>query len=58
MDDEPDTCDFLAAALQAYGAKVSTAPSAKEARRLIDEDAPDVLISDIGMPEEDGYISP
>jgi CheY-like chemotaxis protein len=37
------------------GAKVTTAASAAQALALLEETRPDVLISDIGMPEEDGY---
>jgi PAS domain S-box-containing protein len=55
VDDEPDNCDFLTSALQGSGATVIAASSAKEALRIIGEDPPNVLISDIGMPDEDGY---
>jgi hypothetical protein len=34
---------------------VTTASSAAEAFRLLKEAKPDVLVSDIGMPDEDGY---
>jgi CheY-like chemotaxis protein len=37
------------------GAEVTTASSAAEAFRLLKEAKPDVLVSDIGMPGEDGY---
>jgi PAS domain S-box-containing protein len=54
-DDEPDTLDFLVAVLEGCGAEVTTASSAAEAFRLMREAKPDVLVSDIGMPDEDGY---
>jgi CheY-like chemotaxis protein len=41
--------------LENAGASVDAVASAREARREIEADAPDVLISDIRMPEEDGY---
>jgi PAS domain S-box-containing protein len=55
VDDERDTRDLLMAGLGQYGAEVIAAGSAAEAFDAIQERVPDVLISDIGMPEEDGY---
>jgi PAS domain S-box-containing protein len=55
VDDEPDTLDFLVAVLEGCGAEVTAASSAAEAFRLLKEVKPDVLVSDIGMPDEDGY---
>ncbi|MBD2034925.1 PAS domain S-box protein [Leptolyngbya sp. FACHB-321] len=63
VDDEPDTRDFLQAAMSHYGAIVTVAASAAEALSLLTQplDAapaswkPDALVSDIGMPDEDGY---
>ncbi|HEY9862014.1 MAG TPA: CHASE domain-containing protein, partial [Candidatus Obscuribacterales bacterium] len=55
VDDEPDTRDFLATALEQGGATVITAASAAEALVKIRQQSLDVLISDIGMPETDGY---
>lgn len=56
VDDESDACHLLATFLTDYGARVLTAASAKEAMLLLEEYQPHVLISDIGMPEEDGYV--
>jgi signal transduction histidine kinase/CheY-like chemotaxis protein len=55
VDDEPDARVLLETALRQYGARVSTAGSADEAMAQIDRQLPDVLLSDIGMPNEDGY---
>jgi PAS domain S-box-containing protein len=56
VDDESDARHLLATFLTDYGARVLTAASSKEAMLLLEEYQPDVLISDIGMPEEDGYV--
>jgi len=55
VDDEEDTRELLRSVFEHCGAKVTTAASAAEALTLLEETRPDVLISDIGMPEEDGY---
>ena len=55
VDDEPDTCEMLKAGLESCGARVVTAGSAAEALAELSKSPPDVLISDIGMPGEDGY---
>jgi CheY-like chemotaxis protein len=41
--------------LKRYGAKVTSTKSAAEALDVFSSELPDVLISDIGMPDEDGY---
>jgi CheY-like chemotaxis protein len=55
VDDDKDTLDLLSAALAQRGANVSAASSAAEAIALIKTSKPDVLVSDIAMPGEDGY---
>lgn len=55
VDDEADTRDFLSFALQQYGAVIQVANSATKALELLDNFHPDVLISDVGMPDQDGY---
>jgi signal transduction histidine kinase len=55
VDDEPDTRAMLEALLKGCGAVVRTAASAREALALLAESSADVLLSDIGMPGEDGY---
>jgi PAS domain S-box-containing protein len=55
VDDEPDARELVSRALQRDGADVLAASSAAEALGAIDELNPDVLVSDIAMPGEDGY---
>ncbi|HYG09152.1 MAG TPA: ATP-binding protein [Pyrinomonadaceae bacterium] len=55
VDDEPDTRELLAAVLTSCGARVIQAATAVEAFEHVERTRPDVLITDIGMPEEDGY---
>src|SRR5439155_17517229 len=56
VDDEPDVRELLALVLQHEGAIVTTADSAKEALQSLQTNPPDVLIADIAMPEENGYV--
>jgi signal transduction histidine kinase/CheY-like chemotaxis protein len=55
VDDEPDAREMLKLVLADCGARVSTAGSAEEALAHFRGAPPDVLISDIGMPDIDGY---
>src|SRR6266403_2965537 len=55
VDDEPDTCEVLEAVLREAGAEVRACQSTAEALAELDTWWPDVLLSDIGMPGEDGY---
>ena len=55
VDDEPDARDLLASMLGLCGAEVITAETAAEAFARLRVARPDVLVSDIGMPGEDGY---
>jgi signal transduction histidine kinase/CheY-like chemotaxis protein len=55
VDDEPDARELLRELLERCGSEVTTAESASAALQAIGRSRPDVLISDIGMPEEDGY---
>jgi CheY-like chemotaxis protein len=57
LDDDADARELMARALTHAGADVMLAASAQEARGLLDRSRPDVIISDIGMPGEDGYTS-
>ncbi len=55
VDDEDDTREMLRTLLEGCGARVRLAGSAAGGLSAVREEAPDILISDIGMPEEDGY---
>jgi len=55
VDDEADARDLLNTVLLEYGAEVTTVASASEAIEKIAQFHPDILVSDIGMPGEDGY---
>jgi len=55
VDDEAETLEMLQVILEGCGARVSKASSAAAALEAISGEAFDVLISDIGMPEADGY---
>lgn len=55
VDDDPDARDVLRIILEDAGAHVTTSASASETREILRELHPDLLIADIGMPEEDGY---
>ncbi len=55
VDDEPDNLEFLKFVLESYGASVQTATSAPEAFQLFLKNQPDLLISDIAMPEVNGH---
>src|SRR5882724_6650130 len=55
VDDDPDARDLLKAILEERKAQVTTVASAAEAYETIEWLRPDVIISDIGMPGEDGY---
>ena len=54
VDDEPQIQRFLRPALLASGFDVLTADSAREAKRLIAARSPDLVILDLGLPDEDG----
>jgi len=55
VEDDEDSRKLLSVMLKQHGAEVTSASSAADAYRLFNEKLPDVLISDIGMPEQDGY---
>lgn len=54
VDDEPDARELLAFILEEQGAEVELANSAETALHKLKSFVPDILISDIGMPVEDG----
>jgi CheY-like chemotaxis protein len=55
VDDEPDARALLQSLLEGFGATVQTAASATEALELFGTQRPDVLVSDLAMPGEDGF---
>ncbi|HEY9860102.1 MAG TPA: PAS domain S-box protein, partial [Candidatus Obscuribacterales bacterium] len=55
VDDDTDTREFIAFVLEEYGALTTAVASAGEALEALSSLKIDVLVSDIGMPEEDGY---
>jgi CheY-like chemotaxis protein len=55
VEDDEDARELVKTTLENAGAQVDAVASAREARREIFADAPDVLVSDVRMPVEDGY---
>jgi PAS domain S-box-containing protein len=55
VDDERDMREFLTFVLEEAGAEVMVATSAMEALEVLQKSTPNLLLSDIGMPEMDGY---
>ena len=56
VDDEPDARQFIEFVLQQWGGTVRAAESVQGAMELLKTFTPDVVVSDIGMPLEDGYV--
>jgi PAS domain S-box-containing protein len=55
VDDETDARELVRQLLQAQGMEVRAAASVAEALSALEQDVPAIVISDIGMPHEDGY---
>jgi len=55
IENEPDSRDLFTLLLQERGAHVTAAASAGEALALLDTRTVDVIVADIGLPDEDGY---
>jgi signal transduction histidine kinase/ActR/RegA family two-component response regulator len=55
IDDEPDARDLIKWVLESSQAEVIVGASAADGLELVEHQRPDVVISDIGMPERDGY---
>lgn len=55
VDDEADARSLATRMLEQHGVEVHTAASADEALELLKRVRPDVIVSDVGMPETDGY---
>ncbi|HEY9597146.1 MAG TPA: PAS domain S-box protein, partial [Cyanophyceae cyanobacterium] len=56
VDDDNDTRDLLIFTLEQYDAQVTATNSAEAALKALESVTPDILLSDIGMPETDGYM--
>jgi PAS domain S-box-containing protein len=54
VDDQVDALRLVGKVLAEAGASVTTARSVREAMRAVEKEVPQVLISDLGMPDEDG----
>ncbi len=55
IDNNPDALEVMQAIMNYAGSLVTVASSAREALRLLAHIRPDVIVSDIAMPAEDGY---
>ncbi|HEX8072565.1 MAG TPA: PAS domain S-box protein [Pyrinomonadaceae bacterium] len=55
VDDDADACELLRLTLTKSGARVTIAHTAADALAALAREAPDLLVSDIGLPETDGY---
>jgi CheY-like chemotaxis protein len=55
VEDSDDTLALLRTIFVQQGAQVSTATTATEALSLLQSNAPDIIVSDIGMPDTDGF---
>ncbi|WP_445637828.1 histidine kinase [Nostoc sp. DSM 114161] len=56
VDDDPDSLELVSFVLEQSGATVTAVSSAKEVLEILPQWKPDLLVSDIGMPEMDGYM--
>lgn len=54
VEDDTDTREMMTVALRRYGARVLTAESAQMALLLFEEEQPDVIVSDLSLPDVDG----
>ena len=55
VEDEPDTLEYVRRLLEDHGGVVFAVRSAADAMAIFRRERPDMLISDIGLPETDGY---
>lgn len=55
VDDNEDSCDLITIALKIQAVEVTAVNSVREALEVFADWQPDVIISDIAMPDEDGY---
>jgi CheY-like chemotaxis protein len=55
VEDNADARELVTVTLEAAGAKVTSVSSARDALAALEVEQPDALVSDIGLPGEDGY---
>jgi CheY-like chemotaxis protein/nitrogen-specific signal transduction histidine kinase len=55
VEDEPDALEFVCAMLEKCGSVALQSSSVAEALAVLEKDRPDVMLSDIGLPDETGY---
>ncbi len=55
VDDDPDSNEVVSTILAVHGAAIRVASSAREALDVLKQWKPDIVVTDIGMPEEDGH---
>lgn len=55
VDDDPDARELLTALLQARGILVRSVASVREGLAALERELPDIILSDLAMPDEDGY---
>jgi CheY-like chemotaxis protein len=55
VEDDDDSRDLFTAILMKCGARVTSTDSGERALKALETERPDVLVSDIGMPQMDGY---
>jgi CheY-like chemotaxis protein len=55
VDDDRTTSRIISFSLERFGANVTTVQSAAEARETLSQGLPDLLVSDIGLPDMNGY---
>ena len=54
VEDDPDGNELITTILERYGARVTSVGTAADALDALDEEKPDVVVSDIGLPDADG----
>jgi CheY-like chemotaxis protein len=55
VEDDPDGCDLMQMMLRRFGAEVTAVSTAAAALESVRNRRPDVLVSDIGLPDGDGF---
>jgi CheY-like chemotaxis protein len=55
VEDDPDSLEVMRTIAESHGAEVRTSTSTDGALHVLKQWLPDVLISDLGLPDEDGY---